>query len=540
VHSNVPRSFELALRHPLWGEPARKEWNTLISTRAIVQIDRAVADSCIADHNADMVILFPVYEEKIKDGQTVYKVRLVGDGRTHFNAGNTYAATPSREELLVVLHIVAALGWDYAHVDEIRAFLNAAYKGQNRVFTKLRHDKSVFEVKSALYGLKTSPKDYQDEVADRMSKLGYTRLNMCKCIYIKRVGNDIVMIYDFVDDFVFTGSSRAVTEACIMELRSRASTTEPVWNAVNVLGLELERDFDRHTICIRMSGKIGELYDKYKLNYSRRINIPMPMSGYIVKDDQYVSLSKENQRALNKKEVHDYMAIIGSLIWIAGIRHDIIFTVMYLSWCTKTPRQHHMEMAKYCVAYLYQSRDTPLVLGGSSDLQITGYTDASLGTATKGRSVIGQIVKLNDKAGAIYAKATATTSVHMSSFEAELDGMSSVLKSVKRVSNILTELQQVFAPLAQVYSDNKAMLEFVRGHGVAKGVRHMELRMWYIREKYQQGNVVVDYMEGIKIPADKLTKLGSRSSHAKFRHDILGLGLLTEYESDHEMEKEQN
>eukprot|EP01034_Spumella_vulgaris_P022931 gene22931-29109_t len=533
VTKDVPRTYAEALCHPKWGEPARKEWNTLISTQAIVQVDREVADNCIKNHDADLVILFPVYEEKVKDGITVYKVRLVGDGRTHHNAGNTYSATPSREELLVVLHIVASLGWDYAHVDEIRAFLSAKYKGEKRVFTKLRHDRAVYEVKGALYGLKTSPKDYQDEVTERLTKLGYTRLKMCGCIYIKRVGNNIVMIYDFVDDFVFTGDDHSVTEACIMELRSCASTTEPVWNAPNVLGLEIERDFERNIICIRLSKKITELYEKFHLNFSKKIDIPMPTTGYIVKEEQYGTLHADQQRLLDKKEIHDYMAIIGSLIWIAGIRHDIIFTVMYLSWCTKSPRQHHMYMAKYCVAYLYQSRDIPLVLGGSPDLQVTGFTDASLGTATKGRSVIGHMIKLNDKAGSVYAKASATTSVHTSSFEAELDGMASVLKSAKRVMNILTELQQVFAPLAQVYSDNKAMLEFVRGHGVAKGVRHMELRMWYIREKYQNGDVVVDYMEGISIPADKLTKLGSRSSHAKFRSDILGLSLLKGGEQGH-------
>ncbi len=53
--------------------------------------------------------------------------------------------------------------------------------------------------------------------------------------------------------------------------------------------------------------------------------------------------------------------------------------------------------------------------------------------------------------------------------------------------------------------------------------------MWYIREKYQHGNVKIDYMEGINIPADKLTKLGNRASHAKFRADILGLKLLPDF-----------
>ena len=80
---------------------------------------------------------------------------------------------------------------------------------------------------------------------------------------------------------------------------------------------------------------------------------------------------------------------------------------------------------------------------------------------------------------------------------------------------------------AQLYSDNQAMIDFVHGEGVAKGVRHMELRMWYTREEYKKGNVVVDYMAGIVIPTDKLTKLGSIEELKKFRRNILGLDLVS-------------
>ena len=77
-----------------------------------------------------------------------------------------------------------------------------------------------------------------------------------------------------------------------------------------------------------------------------------------------------------------------------------------------------------------------------------------------------------------------------------------------------------------MWSDNKAMVNFIHGEGVAKGVRHMELRMWYVRERYKEGNVVVDWMTGEEIPADKLTKLGTRETHEKFTRDVLGLSLL--------------
>jgi hypothetical protein len=427
-----------------------------------------------------------------------------------------------------VLHVLAKLGWHFAHLDEVRAFLNVKHKGKNRVFTKLKGDRKFFEVKGALYGLKTSPKEYQEEVARRLERLGYTRLVMCSCMYIMQKDNNIVILYDFVDDFLLASNNLEFLWERINELRGTTTFTEPIIDPSIVLGMELSRDYSRSIICVRMTKKIEEVFAKYCVPSSRKVSIPMPTSGYIIKDDQYEQLPEAKSRLLDKKGIHDYMSIVGSLIWIAGVRMDIMFTVMYLSWATKSPRQHHMDMAKYCLQYLYQSKELPLVLAGSGEVKVTAFTDASVGTAAKGRSVVGHLIKLGGDAGAIYSRSTATAGVHLSSFEAELDGVSSALKTVSRLTNILTELQQHFAAKAVLYSDNKAMIEFIKGEGVAKGVRHMELRMWFIREKYQQGGVDIEYMEGVKLPADKLTKLGNKKSHAEFRAHILGLKLLAD------------
>ena len=70
------------------------------------------------------------------------------------------------------------------------------------------------------------------------------------------------------------------------------------------------------------------------------------------------------------------------------------------------------------------------------------------------------------------------------------------------------------------------MIDFVKGDSVAKGVRHMELRMWYTREEYKKGNIDLEFIEGNKLVADKLTKLGSTEEHRRFTRDIMGLNLL--------------
>ena len=81
-------------------------------------------------------------------------------------------------------------------------------------------------------------------------------------------------------------------------------------------------------------------------------------------------------------------------------------------------------------------------------------------------------------------------------------------------------------PVAQLKNDNKAMIEFVKGEGMAKGVRHMELRMWYTRNEYAKGKVDFNYMNGAEIPSDHLTKLGTVEEHRKFARSIQGLMLL--------------
>ena len=96
------------------------------------------------------------------------------------------------------------------------------------------------------------------------------------------------------------------------------------------------------------------------------------------------------------------------------------------------------------------------------------------------------------------------------------------MKSVARISTILDEMRIERTPKSKLYSDNKAMIDFVHGNSVAKNVRHMKARMWYTREQYAMGKVDLDYMAGVVLPADKLAKLGSVEDHRAFTLDIMG------------------
>ncbi len=95
------------------------------------------------------------------------------------------------------------------------------------------------------------------------------------------------------------------------------------------------------------------------------------------------------------------MAIVGTLIWITGVRPYLTFSVMYLSWLTQAPRQHHHNMAIHVVIYLWGAMDSPLVLVGGAELQLTAYTDSSLATR---HSISQAITKLHPHAEKIISK----------------------------------------------------------------------------------------------------------------------------------------
>jgi hypothetical protein len=137
------------------------------------------------------------------------------------------------------------------------------------------------------------------------------------------------------------------------------------------------------------------------------------------------------------------------------------------------------------------------------------------------------MVALGLDSGAVHAKATTSGSTCLSSFEAELDGLTTILKSVIRIRHILQELLPDFTTKGIINSDNEALVNFVNGDGpMAKGVRHIEIRQWFTRDTIQKGQFELIHMPGNEIPADKLTKLGNISEHAQFRSQILGLSLL--------------
>jgi hypothetical protein len=237
------------------------------------------------------------------------------------------------------------------------------------------------------------------------------------------------------------------------------------------------------------------------------ITVPLIPTAYIVHDEDIEKIKPEQKQYLSTADKLTYMKIVGGLVWISGIRHDILFAVMYLSWYTQAPRQHHLRVARTVVNYLEQSRDKPLILGGTDPLEVVAYSDASLGTASRCRSTCASIISLGPSAGAIVAKTKTTVATVTSAYEAKLEAATATIKHIKRIINLLTEIGISLEREPVLHVDNMACVQFLNGGNKAKASRHINLKTWYIRDVVETGKIQVKHEDGEYQPADALTKV---------------------------------
>ncbi len=81
---------------------------------------------------------------------------------------------------------------------------------------------------------------------------------------------------------------------------------------------------------LRMQKKIDELVSKTGNLTGKPRRVPMPVAWYVVTDQDIDKLSTAKKRLLNKNEILQYLSIVGTLIWVQGVRNEIAFAVLYL------------------------------------------------------------------------------------------------------------------------------------------------------------------------------------------------------------------
>eukprot|EP00439_Symbiodinium_sp_Y106_P020867 s7297_g2.t1 len=124
----------------------------------------------------------------------------------------TFASTPSFTTLRLLLTLAVAKGWHISIGDISTAFLQALVDGDFYVIPPLEfypEGRTLWKLKKALYGLKHSPKLWQQHFASVMEKNGFRRMKSDPNLYVHDSKQLYVLAY--ADDLMFFGSQADVS-----------------------------------------------------------------------------------------------------------------------------------------------------------------------------------------------------------------------------------------------------------------------------------------------------------------------------------------
>ena len=440
-------------------------------------------------------------------GMTV-KCRLCARGFTQIieDADSIFASTPSLVTMKVMLNLSLALNWQIMAGDVSTAFLHAATTDDIYVVPPAEYYPQggvLWRLKKAMYGLKNSPKLWQDHFAQTMTDLGYTRMKTDSNLYYNKTTGSYVLCY--VDDLLFFGPS-TVNEAAVTAIQSklllkvtgRLTDSTPL----DFLGRIITLKGD--TITISMP---PDYIDNILADFNMTTTKPATTTGTsILKrlDDGDTPLSTEDHSLYRKGT--------GKLLWLSLLRSDIQYATKELSRALSAPTLEDMAKLKHLLKYCQGTKDYSLHIhptitlsSTNTNIDVDVYCDSDWAGCNKTRkSTSGVVVTL--LGSTVYTCSRTQATVALSSGEAELYAIGLGVQEALFIKQLLLEAKLAKTCAVTCHTDSTAGKSMATRFGLGKKAKHIELRYLYMQDLIAAGQLKLKKVDTKANVSDLLTK----------------------------------
>lgn len=222
---------------------------------------------------------------------------------------------------------------------------------------------------------------------------------------------------------------------------------------------------------MRQKHYIENICERFELTNERDIQTPM-QPGIILK--QTITLSEKDKACM---ENIPYMNMVGALQYAADCtRLDILFATSMIARFLTNPGIEHYNAVKHCFKYLKTTKEKWLVLGGTNQTKLIGFTDSD-GMVQEGNHVIlGYAFFLGDSLVSWSSKRQML--VAASTYEAELIALAHAMQEAIVLTHLSEEILQIENKPIVLYCDNKAVIKIVTDEEIkySECTKHLDLR----------------------------------------------------------------
>ena len=300
-----------------------------------------------------------------KPKQDEVRCRIVAKGylETIQDLDNIYASTPIFGILRILLTMAQHNHWTIQAGDVSTAFLHAPAATDNlymwpptELYPSGHNTTTVWKLNKAIYGLRSSPKSWQDHFAQVLQQMGLSRLTSEPNVYRNNEQTMFVMVY--VDDLLFLGQQQEVDKTfkeVPKHVLLRPTGTLGIGQTIQLLGRDIHNNGDYFEVSLKPE-YITTLLKETKMETSNSASAPRTAT---------LKQSTNDEAPLDAQEHADYRRAVGKFQWLTYTRPDISFATKELARDLQQPTQQSLRKVKHLLRYLRGTQHYKMILGAT-------------------------------------------------------------------------------------------------------------------------------------------------------------------------------
>ena len=374
----------------------------------------------------------------------------------------------------------------------------------------------VLKLKSNFYGLCDAGLTWFEHLKKGLELRGLKQSKLDPCLFLKK---DLIVIV-YVDDCLIFSTKLEGVEEFLESMRKRKPGEEHPFedkgfdftddgDLQTFLGVKFEREGDvlkmiQPMLILRIIEAVS--FDKVGVNSK-----PTPST--------YILLKDENGE--ERKDVWSYRSVVGMLNYLANTtRPDISMAVHQCARFSNEPKLSHEKAVKRIIKYLIGTKNLGLKIKVNMSLGFKAYADSDFANGWNKLNP-DDIQNLFSRTGFITFFfgipltwcSKLQTRIALSSTEAEYTALSTCLRDIILVMNLVKEIAKIVelpkitpALKCTAFEDNESAIKVAKAPTLTPRTKHIALEMHHFRAYVATGLIDIESIDTLQQIADILTK----------------------------------
>ena len=458
-------------------------------------------------------------KEAMSEGEEVkFKARLVAKGysqRKGIDYEEIFSPVVRHTSIRAVLALVAHHDLYLEQMDVKTAFLHGnleeqIFMSQAEGCRPSGQEQLVCKVKTALYGLKQSPRQWYKRFDSYMIQNGYRRCEYDCCIYVKGLEDEsLIFLLLYVDDMLIVAKKMREVDK-LKRLLSKEFDMKDLGEAKKILGMEIHRNRVAGRLWLSQRSYVEKVLDRFNMKNAKSVSTPLAHHFKLSStqcpktDDEIQEMSKV-----------PYASAVGCLMYaMVCTRPDLAQAVSMVSKFLSNPGRPHWDAVKWIFRYLRNTTNYGIMFSRQpEDPLVAGYVDADYaGDLDNRRSTTGYVFTV--AGGPICWKSMIQSIVALSTTESEYMAAAEAAKEALWLTGLVRELG-VQQGGVKLLCDSQSAIYLAKNQVYHARTKHIDVRFHKIRELIASGEIQLEKVHTADNAADMLTKPVTTE---KFKH----------------------